>query len=103
MVSSQIESRGVKDRRVLDALRKVPRHLFVLPELTDEAYDDNPLSIGHHTIVATWFFAEPLCDGVATAMAQDGQGGSCYLAGWEHGFQPMYGVDKIDVTVVPGK
>lgn len=63
----------------------------------------HPLSIGHHTIVATWFFSEPLCDGIGTAMVQDGQGGSCYPAGWEHGFQPMYGVDEIDVTVVPGK
>ena len=46
MVSSQIEARGVRDRGVLDALSKVPRHLFVPAPLRDRAYDDAPLPIG---------------------------------------------------------
>jgi protein-L-isoaspartate(D-aspartate) O-methyltransferase len=46
MVSSQIEARGVHDRRVLAALEKVPRHLFVAESLRDRAYDDYPLPIG---------------------------------------------------------
>ncbi|HEU4403539.1 MAG TPA: protein-L-isoaspartate(D-aspartate) O-methyltransferase [Candidatus Polarisedimenticolia bacterium] len=46
MVTDQIERRGIRDRRVLEAMRSVPRHLFV-PELERErAYDDGPLSIG---------------------------------------------------------
>ena len=32
MVREQIEARGVTDRRVLEAMRRVPRHLFVPPE-----------------------------------------------------------------------
>jgi protein-L-isoaspartate(D-aspartate) O-methyltransferase len=47
MVREQIEDRGVRDARVLAALRKVPRHLFVPPEERDEAYNDYPLAIGH--------------------------------------------------------
>jgi len=46
MVKKQIESRGVKDEKVLDAMEKVERHLFVLPEYLDRAYDDCPLPIG---------------------------------------------------------
>jgi len=37
----------VKNVRVLDALRNVPRHRFVPKGLSDQAYDDNPLPIGH--------------------------------------------------------
>jgi len=36
----------VRDERVLEAMRKVPRHVFVPPDLVDEAYEDHPLSIG---------------------------------------------------------
>jgi protein-L-isoaspartate(D-aspartate) O-methyltransferase len=46
MVSEQIERRGIKNPRLLDALRKVPRHLFVSAELEKKAYDDGPLPIG---------------------------------------------------------
>lgn len=47
MVGRQIEARGVRDPRVLAALRKVPRHLFVPQALRVEAYQDHPLDIGH--------------------------------------------------------
>lgn len=47
MVTDQIESRGVKDKRVLDAMRKVERHLFVPANLQRRAYSDRPLPIGH--------------------------------------------------------
>jgi protein-L-isoaspartate(D-aspartate) O-methyltransferase len=46
MVERQIASRGVTDRRVLDAMRKVPRERFVPPELIWRAYEDSPLPIG---------------------------------------------------------
>jgi protein-L-isoaspartate(D-aspartate) O-methyltransferase len=46
MVTSQIAARGVKDPRVLEALREVPRHLFVDPEFRREAYEDHPVPIG---------------------------------------------------------
>jgi len=47
MVAEQIESRGVRDPRVLAAMRDVPRHRFVPPSLETEAYQDHPLAIGH--------------------------------------------------------
>jgi protein-L-isoaspartate(D-aspartate) O-methyltransferase len=47
MVERQIAARGVRDPRVLDALRSVERHLFVPDDVLDRAYDDSPLFIGH--------------------------------------------------------
>jgi protein-L-isoaspartate(D-aspartate) O-methyltransferase len=47
MVTEQIISRGVKDARVLSALRRVPRHCFVPEEYVNIAYSDSPLPIGH--------------------------------------------------------
>jgi protein-L-isoaspartate(D-aspartate) O-methyltransferase len=46
MVTEQIERRGITDRRVLDAMRRVPRHLFVEPQHRAAAYDDRALPIG---------------------------------------------------------
>jgi len=46
MVYEQIEKRGVSDPLVLEAMRLVPRHLFVPDKFVDDAYKDGPLSIG---------------------------------------------------------
>lgn len=46
MVREQIEQRGVRDPRVLAAMRRVPRHRFVPPEAQHHAYRDGPLPIG---------------------------------------------------------
>ena len=47
MVREQIENRGVRDKRVVAALRKVPRHLYVPREMEPYAYADRPLPIGY--------------------------------------------------------
>jgi protein-L-isoaspartate(D-aspartate) O-methyltransferase len=46
MVNEQIRGRGISDTRVLNAMIKVPRHLFVQEPFTKKAYDDRPLPIG---------------------------------------------------------
>jgi len=46
MVSEQIEARGLRDGKVLAAMRKVERHLFVPERYRDQAYGDHPLPIG---------------------------------------------------------
>jgi protein-L-isoaspartate(D-aspartate) O-methyltransferase len=55
MVATQIENRGVTDSRVLAAMRKVPRHHFVPPDMRDRAYDDSPLPIGHGQTISQPF------------------------------------------------
>ena len=58
MVETQIVSRGVRDPRVLAAMREVPRHLFVEPSQQARAYDDTPLPIaGHQTISQPYIVA----------------------------------------------
>jgi protein-L-isoaspartate(D-aspartate) O-methyltransferase len=47
MVARYVEPRGVDDPRVLDALRRVPRHRFVPEALRSKAYGDHSLPIGH--------------------------------------------------------
>ncbi len=46
MVREQLEARGIRDPRVLEAMRQIPRHLFVRPEDLQWAYADGPLPIG---------------------------------------------------------
>jgi protein-L-isoaspartate(D-aspartate) O-methyltransferase len=59
MVSTQIEARGIHDYRVLEAMRGVPRHLFVGEALQDQAYGDFPLPIGEgQTISQPYIVAE---------------------------------------------
>jgi protein-L-isoaspartate(D-aspartate) O-methyltransferase len=45
MIAEQIAARGVRDQRVLEAIRSVPRELFVPPQHRSSAYDDTPLPL----------------------------------------------------------
>ncbi len=47
MINEQIAHRGLEDKRLLEAFRRVPRHLFVPPPYRHLAYADSPLPIGH--------------------------------------------------------
>ncbi len=46
MVEEQIKNRGIKDKKVLEAMKKIPRHLFVPQSEIENAYEDYPLPIG---------------------------------------------------------
>jgi protein-L-isoaspartate(D-aspartate) O-methyltransferase len=52
MVDEQIAARGVKDPRVLEAMRETPRHLFVPESLRAYAYEDRPLPIGRRQTIS---------------------------------------------------
>ena len=52
MVEHQVVSRGVKDERVLDAMLKVPRHLFVGETIQHLAYSDQPLPVGEEQTIS---------------------------------------------------
>ncbi|WP_027359189.1 protein-L-isoaspartate(D-aspartate) O-methyltransferase [Desulforegula conservatrix] len=52
MVFRQLEMRGISDPLVLDAMRSVPRHLFVSEALMDQAYGDYPLPIGEQQTIS---------------------------------------------------
>ena len=52
MVKEQIARRGVKNKRVLEAMGKVERHLFVPENLKNLAYTDGPLPIGYNQTIS---------------------------------------------------
>ena len=52
MVEEQIERRGVTDKAVLEAMKKVERHLFVPEDLKNTAYTDSPLPIGYRQTIS---------------------------------------------------
>lgn len=59
MVRRQLESRNIRDQKVLAAMQKVPRHLFVSEALRHKAYEDYPLPIGEQqTISQPYIVAE---------------------------------------------
>lgn len=62
MVRDQIQGRGVKNPRVLDAMRKVPRHRFVRAALADQAYRDGPLAIGHGQTISQPFIVASMTE-----------------------------------------
>lgn len=52
MVDEQLTARDIRDPRVLDAMKRVPRHEFVPEPLRDRAYIDSPLPIGHDQTIS---------------------------------------------------
>jgi protein-L-isoaspartate(D-aspartate) O-methyltransferase len=52
MIEEQVIGRGVKDPRVIEAMTKVPRHLFVPEALAAQAYSDFPLPIGERQTIS---------------------------------------------------
>jgi len=63
MVEEQLVRRGITDARVLEAMRKVPRHLFVEEALRDRAYGDHPLPIGEGQTIS-----QPYIVGIMTQL-----------------------------------
>jgi protein-L-isoaspartate(D-aspartate) O-methyltransferase len=82
MVSSQIESRGISDRRVLAALRKVPRHEFVPARWQRSAYEDRPLPIGHDQTIS-----QPYIVAAMTELAALSEGDRVLEIGTGSGYQ----------------
>jgi protein-L-isoaspartate(D-aspartate) O-methyltransferase len=55
MVEEQLIARGVTDARVIEVMRRLPRHLFVDEALRDRAYGDHPLPIGEGQTISQPF------------------------------------------------
>jgi protein-L-isoaspartate(D-aspartate) O-methyltransferase len=61
MVAQQLERRGIRDSRVLEAMDWVPREEFVPPELLDLAYDDRALPIGLEQTISQPYTVAFMC------------------------------------------
>ena len=62
MVRDQLEARGISHRPTLDAMRKVPRHLFVPAQHRNQAYEDKPLSIGYEQTISQPFMVASMTE-----------------------------------------
>jgi protein-L-isoaspartate(D-aspartate) O-methyltransferase len=67
MVQEQVVARGICDPRVIAALRKIPRHLFVDPGLINRAYDDSALPIGEKQTLSQPYMAARMSEALRLA------------------------------------
>ena len=65
MVGSQLLRRGIEDERVLAAMARVPRELFVPPDLRDAAYADAALPIGVEQTISQPYMVALICEQLA--------------------------------------
>lgn len=65
MIEDHLRKRGITDPRVLDAMRLVPRELFVPPEIRHLAYEDGALSIGLGQTISQPFTVAFMCQAAA--------------------------------------
>jgi len=61
MVELQLRRRGISDERVLRAMGRVPRELFVPEELREHAYEDGALPIGHGQTISQPYIVATIC------------------------------------------
>jgi protein-L-isoaspartate(D-aspartate) O-methyltransferase len=100
MVSEQIAARGIRDPRVLAALRTVPRDEFVPPMLRAAAWEDHPLPIGHEQTIS-----QPYIVALMTELAQVGPGSRVLEIGTGSGYQAAVlaacGAEVWTIEIVP--
>lgn len=65
MVETQIRERGVRDERLLEAMRRVPRHLFVPPGYERDAYGDHPIPIGEGQTISQPYVVAAMTEALA--------------------------------------
>jgi protein-L-isoaspartate(D-aspartate) O-methyltransferase len=82
MVREQIAARGVRDPRVIEAMRKVPRHLFVPAADRDRAYADSPVPIGEGQTIS-----QPYIVALMTELARPQSGDRVLEVGTGSGYQ----------------
>jgi len=82
MVAKQIEARGIKDKKVLQAMRTVPRHKFVSDDLKSSAYEDRPLPIGCGQTIS-----QPYIVALMTELLEVDEGDKALEVGTGSGYQ----------------
>jgi protein-L-isoaspartate(D-aspartate) O-methyltransferase len=82
MVRTQIQARGIRDPRLLEAMRRVPRHLFIPEHARESAYDDGPVSIGFEQTIS-----QPYIVALMTELVRPGTGDRVLEVGTGSGYQ----------------
>ncbi len=107
MVEEQIVARGLKDPRILDIMRRVPRHLFVEPGLAHQAYGDSPLPIGEAQTISqpyiVAFMLSFLGLGGSEKVLEIGMG-SGYLTALLSGLvEKVYAIERLRSLAIPAR
>lgn len=101
MVSSQIIARGISDYATLQAMRKVPRHLFVPPSVAGQAYNDWPLPIGYNQTIS-----QPFIVAYMTELSRPAKNKRALEIGTGSGYQAAVLAEIVDsvytIEIVPG-
>lgn len=101
MVAQQIAARGVRSEAVLSAMRSVPRHLFVPPELRAESYADHPLPIGEGQTIS-----QPYIVGLMSELLEVKAGDRVLEIGTGSGYQAAVlaamGCEVYTIEIRPG-
>jgi protein-L-isoaspartate(D-aspartate) O-methyltransferase len=99
MVDEQIAARGIADARVLDAMRRVPRHELMPAEVRDQAYEDHPVPIGFDQTIS-----QPYIVAVMTEAAKVEPGDRVLEVGTGSGYQAAVlaelGADVYSIEIV---
>jgi len=100
MVKEQILSRGIKDPTTLAAMRTVPRHLFVPESMSQHAYQDRPLPIGHGQTIS-----QPFIVAFMTEIIKPGPGRKILEIGTGSGYQAAIlaatGAQVYSIEIIP--
>ncbi len=100
MVATQLRSRDIWDRRVLEAMGKVPRHEFVPQAVRHFAYEDHPLPIGLGQTIS-----QPYIVALMTQLADPKEGARALEIGTGSGYQAAVLAELVDqvytIEIVP--
>ena len=100
MVERQIEARGVSDARVLEVMRRVPRHEFVPIQMREQAYADHPLPIGEGQTISqpyiVAYMTEELRVGKKSKVLEIGTG-----SGYQAAVLAELGAEVYTIEIVP--
>ncbi len=107
MVETQIRERGVRDDRVLDAMRRVPRHLFVPSGYEHESYEDHPIPIGEGQTISQPYVVAAMTDALALqpqdTVLEIGTGSGYQAAVLAELVSRVYSVERIPALAERGR
>lgn len=103
MIEEQLIARGIKDQRVLESMRQVPRHLFVEDALQAHAYGDFPLPIGSGQTISQPYIVALMTEALELTgpekVLEIGTGSGYQAAVLSRLCQRVYTVERIDSLV----
>ncbi len=107
MVEKQLLPRGIHDPKTLEAMRRVPRHLFVEDAMKDQAYGDFPLPIGRGQTISQPYIVALMTQSLGLqgheSVLEIGTGSGYQAAILSQICQKVYTVERIDSLLVQAR